>query len=73
MKYEFDKRGNNFVDIKKIDDKVVIVISAEKSATQTTVNSSKLTIEQFRKIVEEIFPPQEFVLNADQENVENAG
>lgn len=71
MKYTFDRRGNNFVDIKKIDNKVVIVISAEKTATQTTVNSSTLTIEQFKSIVEEIFP-QENSRNADQNNVEKS-
>lgn len=72
MKYTFDRRGNNFLDIKKVDGKVIITISAEKTATQTTVNTSVLTLEQFNNIVAEINPPQENSTNAVENNVEKA-
>lgn len=58
MKINFDGKGDDFIEIKNNNDKIVIIISAVdiKNPLRTIINSAEITQEQFAALIKEVNP-----------------
>lgn len=56
MKIIFDKKGYNFIEINREDDKIYITISAqdEQNLRKTLVSSVELNIDEFKNLISDI-------------------
>ncbi len=61
MKLEFDEKGYNFIEFKKIKDsnKIAIVLSSKDGSNKnrTIVNSAEITMDQFLELISDLDLP----------------
>jgi transcription antitermination factor NusA-like protein len=58
MRINFDKKGNNYIEVKESIDKnhIVIILSSEdqNNFLKTIINSVEITKEQFRSMIQDL-------------------
>lgn len=56
MKIEFDKKGNDFIEIRQEGDNVVIILSSQdiNNVRSSIINSVEIRKDQFEKLISEI-------------------